>query len=328
KEKFIYVTNTDSNDISVISSKHGKELTRIPVGGSPRGSMALHKSLPYGYVCNCAGNTISKIDLINNKEHSKITVGLAPRGVCVDPIKEIIYVSNSGSNDVSIISTENDVEIFRIKVGDNPRFLSISSDGKYLSVPCSGSDNVYIIELAENVLDSKISSIVELGENARPYHAFTHKNYNVYTANTHRHTVSVVDLYKKMLTSEIPVGYGPRAVIADPWKDIVYVSCEASNSVSVVDINKNEEIKHIDVGPTPRGLKIDENSKILYVSAFKRTMLSKYFQDGDGLSVVDLKSLERKSYIKAGLGPCSVSIYEPSLETLINTYENNKSTMV
>ncbi|HDK5696094.1 TPA: YncE family protein, partial [Staphylococcus pseudintermedius] len=123
-------------------------------------SMALHKSLPYGYVCNCAGNTISKIDLINNKEHSKITVGLAPRGVCVDPIKEIIYVSNSGSNDVSIISTENDVEIFRIKVGDNPRFLSISSDGKYLSVPCSGSDNVYIIELAENVLDSKINSIV------------------------------------------------------------------------------------------------------------------------------------------------------------------------
>lgn len=57
----------------------------------------------------------------------------------------------------------------------------------------------------------------------------------------------------------------------------------------MVDINKNEEIKHIDVGPTPRGLKIDENSKILYVSAFKRTMLSKYFQDGDGLSVVDLK---------------------------------------
>lgn len=36
KEKFIYVTNTDSNDISVISSKHGKELTRIPRRESER----------------------------------------------------------------------------------------------------------------------------------------------------------------------------------------------------------------------------------------------------------------------------------------------------
>ncbi|WP_281200814.1 YncE family protein [Staphylococcus schleiferi] len=328
KEKFIYVTNTDSNDISVISSKQESELTRIPVGGSPRGSMALHKSLPYGYVCNCAGDTISKIDLTNNKEDSKIKVGLAPRGVCVDPNKEIIYVSNSESSDVSIVSTENDQEISRIKVGENPRFLSVSSDGKYLSVPCSGSDSIYIIELGENILDSKISSIVELGENAKPYHAFTHKNYNVYTANTHRHSVSVIDLHKKTLITEIPVGYGPRAVIADPYKNLVYVSCEASNSVSAIDINKNEEIKHIDVGPTPRGLKIDEESETLYVSAFKRTMISKYNQDGDGLSVVDLKTLERKGYVKTGLGPCSVSIYEPSSETLINTYETNNSTTV
>ncbi|MFO3689030.1 YncE family protein [Staphylococcus felis] len=328
KEKFIYVTNTDSNDISVISSNKNSELTRIPVGGSPRGSMALHKNLPYGYVCNCAGDTISKIDLTNNKEDSKIKVGLAPRGVCVDPNRELIYVSNSGSSDVSIVSTENDKEILRINVGENPRFLSVSPDGKYLSVPCSGSDNIYIIELTDNVLYSKISSIVELGEYAKPYHAFTHKNYNIYTANTHRHSVSVIDLYKKTVTTEIPVGYGPRAVIADPHKDLIYVSCEASNSVSVIDINKNEEIKHIDVGPTPRGLKIDEKSEILYVSAFKRTMLSKYNQDGDGLSVVDLKTLERKGYIKTGLGPCSVSIYEPNSEMLVNTYEITNSTMV
>ncbi|UXR86858.1 hypothetical protein [Staphylococcus felis] len=68
-------------------------------------------------------------------------------------------------------------------------------------------------------------------------------------------------------------------------------------------------------------MKIDEESETHYVSAFKRTMFSKYNQDGDGLSVVDLKTLERKSYVKTGLGPCSVSIYEPSLETINNTYE-------
>lgn len=45
------------------------------------------------------------------------------------------------------------------------------------------------------------------------------------------------------MVNEIPVGYGPRAVIADPSEPYLYVSCEASNAVSVVDTQQQKEIK-------------------------------------------------------------------------------------
>ncbi|AQZ47685.1 40-residue YVTN family beta-propeller repeat [Paenibacillus larvae subsp. larvae] len=52
-EKFAYVTNTDSNDISVISLSNQTEIGRIPVGGSPRGGMAIDAKGIYGYVDFC-----------------------------------------------------------------------------------------------------------------------------------------------------------------------------------------------------------------------------------------------------------------------------------
>ena len=33
-EKLIYVTNTDSNDLSVVDVKEQKEIGRIPIGGT------------------------------------------------------------------------------------------------------------------------------------------------------------------------------------------------------------------------------------------------------------------------------------------------------
>lgn len=314
-KRLAYVTNTDSNDISVVDLDENKEMGRIPIGGSPRGGMAVDSKGVYGYVSNCAGNTVSIIDLTNNREVTRVTVGLAPRGVALTPDGSFLFVSNSGSADVSVIEVSKREEITRVPVGDNPRALSITPDGKYVNVPCWGADSLSVIEVNyEDPIAMKENYRLALGKDARPYHALSHPDgKHVYTANTHRHSISVISLMDMKVINEISVGYGPRAVIADPKDPYLYASCEASNAISVVDMVQQKEIKQISVGPTPRGMKIDEQNDVLLAAAFARYLTAELQEDANSLSVVDLKKKEKIGAIKVGLGPCSINIYDPAL---------------
>lgn len=325
-KRLAYVTNTDSNDISVVDLTENKEIGRIPIGGSPRGSMAIDKNGVYGYVSNCAGNTVSIIDVSNNREVTRITVGLAPRGVALTPDCSLLFVSNSGSADVSVIDVFKREEITRILVGDNPRALSVTLDGKYVNVPCWGADSLSVIEVNyENPMEMKETYRIYLGEESRPYHAFSHPDEkHVYTANTHRHTVSVISLLDMKVINEIPVGSGPRAVIADPEEPFLYVSCEAANAISVVDTIQQKEIKQIPVGPTPRGMKIDTQNKVLFSTSFTRYLSRELQNDANSLSVIDLKTKEKIGVIKVGLGPCSINIYDPDLYQIQKKHKDNQ----
>ncbi|AQT85717.1 40-residue YVTN family beta-propeller repeat [Paenibacillus larvae subsp. larvae] len=192
--------------------------------------------------------------------------------------------------------------------------MSITPNGKYVNIPCWGADSLSIIEVNYDVPEkSREVYRVFLGRDARPYHAFSdYDNKLVYTANTHKHSISVVNLLDLKLEREVPVGYGPRAVIADTERNLLYVSCEASNSVSVVDKDNWKEIKQIPVGPTPRGLNID--SPMLFVSSFTRALSKDLMSQANSLSIVDLRKFENIGTIKTGLGPCSISIYDPALK--------------
>ncbi|MCR6850046.1 MULTISPECIES: YncE family protein [Bacillus] len=313
-KKFAYITNTDSSDISVVDLEEQKEIKRIPTGSNPRGGMAIDNKGYYGYVSNCAGVTVSVIDLLNNREVSKISVGIAPRGVALTPDGSLLFVSNSGSSDVSVVDIMKREEISRIPVGENPRALSVSPDGKYVSIPSWGSDSLSIVEVNyDNPVEMSETHRILLGKDATPYHAFSHPDgKHVYTANTHRHSISAISLSDMKVINEISVGHGPRAVIADPKEPYLYVSCEGSNVISVVHSEDQKEIKQIDVGPTPRGMKIDPDTRVLFSTQFERSALAKYMEDGNGLSVVDLNNMKRIGGIKTGLGPCSVSIYDPA----------------
>ncbi|WP_151275693.1 YncE family protein [Bacillus pumilus] len=323
-KKLGYVTNTDSNDISVIDINTNVEIGRIPVGGSPRGGMAIENNGEFGFVSNCAGNTVSVIDIKNSKEVTKITVGLAPRGVVISPDNSLLFVSNSGSNDVSIVDLTTKEEITKVPVGNNPRALSITPSGEYVNIPCWGEDALSVIKVNYDQPENSYETTrITLGEFRRPYHAFSDAdNTHVYTANTHGHSVSIVNILDEVIEAEVKVGYGPRAVISDSKQPYLYVSCEASNVVSVINKHTWKEEKQIDAGLTPRGLKLDEENGTIYVSNFSRTFPTTSSPIMNSLSVIDLKEQKQIGTIKTGLGPCSINIFDPvklKVESVVDT---------
>jgi YVTN family beta-propeller protein len=105
---YIYVTNPNSKNVSVISGSTNKVIACIGVGSEPYGA-AFDSANGYIYVTNANSNNVSVINGATNKVIASIGVGSSPYGAAFDSANGYIYVTNFGSGTVSIISTPSQV---------------------------------------------------------------------------------------------------------------------------------------------------------------------------------------------------------------------------
>lgn len=310
-----YVTNTDSDDISVVDLDSRQELTRVSIGGSPRGSVRFDPQRNFGYVSNCAGNTVSVLDLNRNREVAKIQVGLAPRGLTLAPDGRHAFVSNSGDNSLSIVDLVERKEIRRLAMGENPRHMAILPKANRLLVTQWGSDTVANFDLATGISTPVSLASSPVGEGSRPYSvAATGDGATAYVANTQADYLSVLDVATGREKARVPVGYGGRAAVLSTDEKYAFVSVENSNELVVVDTATNAVVKRLEVGPSPRGVALSRSRMEVYSSSFTRSG-SAAFGDAarNTLTVIDVKDPLNAAvvgHIKVGLGPCSVSVLE------------------
>lgn len=129
--RYAYVTNTDSNTLSVVDLCTNEELKQIEIGDSPRGAIGIDTMRGYGYVSNCAGDTISVIDLNEDLEINRIKVGLAPRGLIVDEKNMNVIVTAFDRTNITTLSGNDKMTIVSIdtlrRVGNLPTGLGACS---------------------------------------------------------------------------------------------------------------------------------------------------------------------------------------------------------
>jgi len=77
-----YVTNADSNTVSVIARSTNTVVATVPVGGDPNG-VAITPDGAFAYVANRAAESVSVIDTSTNMEVATLAVGFGPIGVAI-----------------------------------------------------------------------------------------------------------------------------------------------------------------------------------------------------------------------------------------------------
>src|SRR5688572_17995048 len=118
-EPFAYVTNGDSDNVSVIDTATNTVTTTVAVGTGPDG-VAITPDGAFAYVTNQRSDDVSVIGAASNTVTTTVPVGSFPSDVAITPDGAFAYVVNRGfgdPSDVSVIDTASNTVTATVAVG-------------------------------------------------------------------------------------------------------------------------------------------------------------------------------------------------------------------
>ncbi|MBV8969248.1 MAG: autotransporter domain-containing protein [Verrucomicrobia bacterium] len=268
-----YISNGNSNTVSVIDTETNTVIGSLAVGSAPAG-VAVTPDGRYAYVANNGSNTISIIDTATDTVlGSSITLGSQAAGIAITPDGRYAYVTNSSiqgfaGDTVSVINTAtNTVLGAPIAVGSGALGVAITPDGKYAYVANNGSNTVSIISTATNRV---VGSPIPVG-NSPVGVAVTPNGQYVFVTNNSDNTVSVISTATHAVVAAIRVGNDPAGIVITPNGRFAYVANNGSgvnnsNTVSVIDTATDTVVGSVTVGNKPLGIDVTPDGRYVYVT--------------------------------------------------------------
>ncbi|MBI5237918.1 MAG: hypothetical protein HY887_05795 [Deltaproteobacteria bacterium] len=202
----LYVINSLSNDVTVVSTLSRRMIKTIPVGNGPSAILG-DRGRREVYVANALSNSLTIISSFDNSVAATVPVGIRPGGIADGGDR--LYVINEGSNDISMVSKSLRKVIGAIPMVDRPKRALRGFDGR-LFVLSSKSNSVTFIN-SQNVATRTVPA-----GRGPAWAAADEKRNRLYITGAMSDTVSVLDPIGERFIKELYVGKGPYgAVILD-----------------------------------------------------------------------------------------------------------------
>lgn len=117
-KKYVMITNTESNNISVIDAENYTILQSISVGREPEG-LCVSKNGNYSYVANTGEDTISVVDMNTFKSIKKIRVGRYPVDILMNKDSGNVMVTLSKEKAVALVNPHTE-DIEKVDLHNKP----------------------------------------------------------------------------------------------------------------------------------------------------------------------------------------------------------------
>jgi len=209
--RYAYITNADTDRVSVVDIQGKKVIAEVATGGYPHG-LRLSPDGRELYVANVTDNTVSIIDTQSLKEAARVSVGKAPVQVAFTPDGKHVYVSLRDEDSVAIIDTSTRKVVKNISVGRNPIQLYAAAGSSKMYVANQGSDNNP--DDTVSVIDTKTQRVINTvvtGKGAHGVAASTDGGF-VFITNTKDNTVSGIDTSTQDVVATYSVGPNPNGI--------------------------------------------------------------------------------------------------------------------
>jgi DNA-binding beta-propeller fold protein YncE len=130
--RYVLVSNWCTWDLSVISTKKGREVKRVSIGAYPRG-IAVSPKGNAAYVAVMGGSELIRLDL-RRWTTSRYPVGAGPRAAEFHPSDRYIFVSLNAEGRVAKLDLKTGAVRAKVATGSAPRSLALAADGRALYV--------------------------------------------------------------------------------------------------------------------------------------------------------------------------------------------------
>lgn len=279
-----YVTNDDSNTVSVIDTATNTVTFTIGVGAAPAG-IAITPDGSTLYVVNFGDSSASVIDTHTNLETDTFGVGPTPNKVAISPDGKSAYFPEEGEIIVYDTSTNQPSTSIQFPASQTAIWIVFGADGNPY-VGCYATKRVqrglFLIDTESNELDAlalgKLKS--PLGMTISPNGQTLYVGNTVSVSGQPTDVVAVYNIAQDKVTSRISLGapvkgaFGGDDSAITPDGKYLYVPAPNHNEVLMIDTEKNQIVgPPIAVGNGLMGVAIAANGKYAYaVNAISDTV--------------------------------------------------------
>ncbi len=141
----VLVTNTGSDNVSVVDPTTNSVVLSVPVGDAPMG-IAFDPVTQQILVANNQSNNVTFLSAATYAVTANVAVGHGPVGVAVDYLTGSAYVANSLSSTVSVLNDSSWQVVATVGTGDTPYGVAFDNRSGYVYVTNAGSANVTVID--------------------------------------------------------------------------------------------------------------------------------------------------------------------------------------
>ena len=301
KASYIFVSNENSDTVTILDAKEKKVIKTISTGGRPR-DLKISKDNNFLYIVESEENQISILDISILEIIGSIKTGDDPEIFDIHPTKNLLAVSNEDDNELTLIDIEKKKIIKTIKnVGVEPEGVNFSPDGKYIYVTSEGTNSILIINNEKKEVENEI-----LVGNRPRRGLFVSKHGEYWVSNELSGSVTIINTETQSIKKNIKFkikgiqeqDISPVDFAHSTKRNKVFVTLGNANHVAVVDASNYQIEKYILVGSRVWGAAITKDDKELIVTN----------GNSDDITIINLDKMLAIKSIPVGTTPHSVRV--------------------
>jgi YVTN family beta-propeller protein len=310
-----YVTNEDSQELTVIDTRTDSVVAVIPVGTRPRGvrlapdGKTVFVALSGSPKCpptmpdeECEKLTTDKskdgvavVDVATRRVTRVLPGGSDPETFDISHDGSTLFVSNEDAHTASIVDVPSGEIRSTVAVGKEPEGVRLQPDGSTVWVTGETDHNLTLVDARTG----KVVGTIAVGKRPRDL-GFTPDGSRAYVTSEIDGTVWVIDVpaRKAINVIQLPKDSKPMGVVVSPDAKRVYVANGRGGTVSVIDAATNAVTSTIPVGQRPWGIALTADGRKLYTAN----------GPSNDVSVIDTEKMQVIKKIPAGKLPWGVAV--------------------
>lgn len=309
----IYVTNEDSNDVSIIDGASNAVIATVPVGKRPRGlkvspdGTRLFVAVSGAPKCpptmddeecekleaDLAADGIAEVDTATHAVLRVLPSGLDPEQFDVNWTTGLMYVANENANQASILDVEKGEIVSTVPTGLEPEGVRVSPDGSVAYVTGEVDSDITVIDTATG----KEKVRIEVGLRPRDI-VFSSDSTRAYISNEVGASIAVIDVAASTVlnTFALPEGSLPMGLVLSQDGQTLYVANGRARTVLALNVVDGAIKSSVEAGRRPWGLAMSPDGSKLYTAN----------GPSNDVSVIDVASFTVIATVPVGSTPWGV----------------------
>jgi YVTN family beta-propeller protein len=317
-EERVYVGNTDSGDLSIISVPRLEVVGTVKVGVYPDDVVASHDGRTvYANRVQGMGHPFSKhagesgevvaVDTQSGRVLWRTQINGWPQHLAVSPDGRRLYVPLYDHMWIDVVDTDKHEVVDRLPAAMGSHGMKLSPDGRRLYVGSMFMDVVLVIDLKSGRPVKRIA----FKDAVRPF-AFTRDEKRMYVQLSRLHGFEVVDLEKAKVIRRVelpPLPEGTKlpeffpntynhGLALSPDEKLLLAAGSAGNYVCAYSQPELKLLKTIPVGKDPNWIVFNKDGRLAFVSN----------RGSDTVSVIAVDELREIKQIEVGKYPQRMTV--------------------